>query len=92
MAADRSAANAAGRPYQSKVSVVTGGAENAELTLTGVRLGVDIIDSVILFPKAAEPLPSDVTSKTSVTKADVIKVAEDTTNGRLLVYWRRKRP
>jgi hypothetical protein len=91
MAADRSAATASGRPYQSKVNVVAGGAENAELTLTGVKLGRDLIDAVVFVPKAAEPIPADVTAKTSVFKDGVIKIAENTTGGRLLVYWRHAR-
>lgn len=89
-AVDRSPANAAGRPYISKVSVVTGGAENTELTLTGIKLGTDVIDSVVFFPKAAEPIPADQTANTVLFKDGVLKVAATTTNGRLLVFWRHK--
>lgn len=90
---DRSAGNAAGRPYVSKVSIVTGGEAKAELTLTGVRRGVDVITSVIFFPKAAEPLPSDLTAEVSVPADGKIALSTtDTSNGRLEVFWRRKQP
>jgi hypothetical protein len=90
---DRSAGNAAGRPYVSKVSIVTGGAAAAELTLTGVRRGVDIIDSVVFTAKAAEALPVDVTSEASVPADGKIALSTtNTTSGRLEVFWRRKQP
>lgn len=90
---DRSPANSAGRPFVSKQSVVTGGEAAAQLTLTGIRKGVDIVDSVIRFPKAAEPLPSDLTSEVSVPADGKIALSTtDTTNDRLLVFWRRKQP
>jgi hypothetical protein len=88
---DRSAASASGQPAVSKASVVTGGAAAAELTLAGIRRGVDVIDSVIFFPKAAEPLPADVTSEVSVPKDGKVALSTtNTTNGRLLVLWRKR--
>jgi hypothetical protein len=90
---DRSPANSAGRPFVSKPSVVTGGAAAAQLTLAGIRRGVDIVDSVIFFPKAGEPLPVDVTSEVSIPADGKIALSTtDTTNGRVLVFWRRKQP
>lgn len=91
--ADRSSATAQGRPYQSKVTVVTGGAAEAELTLAGIRRGVDLIDSAIFWAKAPEPLPADVTSEVSVPADGKVKLSTtDTTNGRVIFYWRKRQP
>lgn len=89
---DRSPANSAGRPFVSKQSVVTGGEEAAELALANARKGVDVIDSVIFFAKEGA-LPVDVTAEASVPADGKLAVSEtDTSEGALLVFWRRKQP
>lgn len=92
MVHDRSAANAAGRPYVREVDVGTGAAKETNIAVPGIRRGIDIIDSVIFFPKAAEPLPSDLTSEASITSDGNIQLSTTaTTNGRVLVYWRKRK-
>lgn len=87
MAADRSPSTAVGRPGQTNHSLLTGAAENAEITVTGLKRGRDSIVSAIFFPKAAEPIPKDVTSKVTIAKDGKVKIAETTTNGAVLLVW-----
>jgi len=87
MSADRSPSTATGRPGVQHTTVVSGAAANTEITLTGIRPGRDRITAAVLFPKAAEPLPSDLTAGATIAKADKIKFTADTTNGKVLVFW-----
>jgi hypothetical protein len=92
MATDRSAARSAGRPNLPKVSVGTGAAANANIAVTGIRKGTDVVDVVLFFPKAAEPLPTDVSSEASITSDGNIQLSTtNTTSGKLVVFWRKRR-
>jgi hypothetical protein len=87
---DRSAANAQGRPFKSERSIGVGAATNTNIAITGIRIGTDLLDTVIFFPKAAEPLPSVLTAEASITSDGNIQcTTTTTTNGRLLVFWRK---
>jgi maleate cis-trans isomerase len=68
------------------VSVVTGGAANANLTLTGVAVG-DTLGSVIEYEAG---VPVDRTSVSVVTAANTIQVNNITTGNVLVVTWYAK--
>lgn len=89
----RSPSTAAGRPYVSEVSVVTGAAKETEMTLTGFRQGVDYLDSVISVTKEGSSV-KDITSTIKVVKDGKIETSgEDAKEAAgVLVFWRRRVP
>ena len=88
--ADRSPSTAAGRPYVSKISVAEGKTKEEDITVTGIRIGVDLLDSVIAL-KAG--VPTDITSQMSITGNGVIQASEEgAKEASLLVFWRQRVP
>ena len=68
------------------VSVVTGGAANTNLTLTGIAVG-DSLASVIEYEAG---VPVDRTSVATINSANTIRVNDTTTGNMLVVTWYAK--
>jgi hypothetical protein len=86
--ASRKRATLLGRGVALRRAVATGGAANAALTATGVKLGDDVIS---VWELVAGVPTTDRTATTTVTANDVVKCSASTA-GNVLDIWVQGRP